>query len=101
MNDWLSVMSGYTTPEPTDGRAAVHHDDARAPCDTATPPGAQCPVNAKETRMDIKRHQVGPRMSQAVVHNNTVYLAGQVASDSAADDKGQTEQILKKIDEAL
>jgi enamine deaminase RidA (YjgF/YER057c/UK114 family) len=51
--------------------------------------------------MDIKRHQVGPRMSQAVVHNNTVYLAGQVASDGAADAKGQTEQVLKKIDDAL
>ena len=29
--------------------------------------------------MSIKRHGVGPRLSQAVVHGNTVYLAGQVA----------------------
>jgi len=27
----------------------------------------------------IKRLEAGPRMSQAVVHGNTVYLAGQVA----------------------
>ena len=51
--------------------------------------------------MSIKRHAVGPRLSQAVVHGNTVYLAGIVASDPSADAKGQTEQILKKIDEHL
>jgi enamine deaminase RidA (YjgF/YER057c/UK114 family) len=51
--------------------------------------------------MSIKRHKVGPRMSQAVVHGNTVYLAGQVAGDSSAGTKGQTEQILKQIDGLL
>ena len=33
--------------------------------------------------MTIKRIQTGPRMSQAVIHNKTVYLAGQVASGAA------------------
>ena len=51
--------------------------------------------------MSIKRHGVGPRLSQAVVHGNTVYLAGMVAADPSADAKGQTEQILKKIDDTL
>jgi enamine deaminase RidA (YjgF/YER057c/UK114 family) len=51
--------------------------------------------------MSIKRHQAGPRMSQAVVHGNTVYLAGQVAADPSAGAKGQTEQILKQIDGLL
>lgn len=51
--------------------------------------------------MSISRHGVGPRLSQAVVHGNTVYLAGMVATDPSADAKGQTEQILKKIDETL
>jgi enamine deaminase RidA (YjgF/YER057c/UK114 family) len=51
--------------------------------------------------MSIQRHQAGPRMSQAVVHGNTVYLAGQVADDASAPVKGQTEQILKKIDALL
>jgi enamine deaminase RidA (YjgF/YER057c/UK114 family) len=51
--------------------------------------------------MTIKRQNVGPRMSQAVVHDNTVYLAGLVASDPSAGVKGQTEQILAKIDELL
>jgi enamine deaminase RidA (YjgF/YER057c/UK114 family) len=50
--------------------------------------------------MEIKRHNLGPRMSQAVVHNSTVYLAGQVAGD-ATTVKGQTEQVLAKIDAAL
>lgn len=51
--------------------------------------------------MSIQRHQAGPRMSQAVVHGNTVYLAGQVADDASAPVKGQTEQVLKKIDALL
>ena len=50
--------------------------------------------------MNIKRHQIGPRMSQAVVHGNTVYLAGQVAGDEPTT-KAQTEAILKKIDALL
>ena len=50
--------------------------------------------------MSIKRHQPGPRMSAAVVHNNTVYLAGQVAGDQPTA-KGQTADILKKIDGLL
>ena|SRR5436309_11166774 len=51
--------------------------------------------------MSVKRHGVGPRLSQAVVHGDTVYLAGMVAADPSADAKGQTQQILKKIDETL
>jgi len=39
-------------------------------------------------------------MSAAVVHGNTVYVAGQVSGD-APTAKGQTEQILKKIDGLL
>ncbi|WP_404364073.1 RidA family protein [Marinobacter sp.] len=41
------------------------------------------------------------RMSQAVVHGNTVYLAGQVAADASAGMRGQTEQILQGIDQML
>ena len=51
--------------------------------------------------MTVTRHNVGPRMSQAVVHGDTVYLAGQVAADPSAGVKGQTEQVLKKIDGLL
>jgi enamine deaminase RidA (YjgF/YER057c/UK114 family) len=51
--------------------------------------------------MTIKRIKVGPRMSQAVVHGNTVYLAGQVADDPSADVGGQTRQILTKIEGLL
>lgn len=49
----------------------------------------------------IQRIQVGPRLSQAVVHGNTVYLAGIVADDAKADVPEQTRQILKKIDDLL
>ena len=51
--------------------------------------------------MTIDRRHVGPRMSQIVVHGDTVYLAGQVADDRSADVRGQTRQILDKIDRYL
>ena len=51
--------------------------------------------------MDITRHNPGPRMSQAVEHNGTVYLAGQVANDQNADIGEQTRQVLSKIDALL
>ena len=51
--------------------------------------------------MSIDRHNAGPRMSGAVVHGDTVYLAGQVARDGSTSVKAQTEQILKQIDELL
>ena len=35
--------------------------------------------------MTIERRHKGPRMSQIVVHNNTVYLAGIVGNDRDAD----------------
>ena len=51
--------------------------------------------------MTIDRRHTGPRMSQIVVHGDTVYLAGQVADDRSADVRGQTGQILAKIDRYL
>jgi enamine deaminase RidA (YjgF/YER057c/UK114 family) len=51
--------------------------------------------------MAIKRFETGPRMSQAVVHGNTVYLAGVVADDPKGDVRDQTKQILAKIDRLL
>ncbi len=49
----------------------------------------------------IKRIEVGPRMSQAVVHGQTVYLAGQVANDTSLDVTGQTREVLAEIDRLL
>ena len=49
--------------------------------------------------MTIKRFETGPRMSQAVVHNNTVYVAGQVAKGATVKD--QTTAIVKQIDSLL
>jgi enamine deaminase RidA (YjgF/YER057c/UK114 family) len=51
--------------------------------------------------MAVKRINAGPRMSQGVVHGNTVYLAGLTADDPSQDVKGQTQQILDKIDRLL
>ena len=51
--------------------------------------------------MAIKRINPGPRLSQAVVHGDTVYVAGQVAADTGADAAGQTRQILGAIENLL
>ncbi|CCD89543.1 conserved hypothetical protein [Bradyrhizobium sp. ORS 285] len=49
--------------------------------------------------MSIQRFEVGPRMSQVVVHGNTVYLAGVVAQKTAGESvTKQTEEILAIID---
>ena len=39
--------------------------------------------------MSIERIGVGPRMSQAVVHGDTIYLAGQVADKAAGKSVGE------------
>ena len=49
--------------------------------------------------MSIERIQSGPRMSQAVVHNKTVYLSGQVAEGASVT--LQTQVILSSIDRLL
>ena len=50
----------------------------------------------------IERLEIGPRMSQAVIHNGVVYLAGQVAADApGAPVKEQTKNILDRIDKLL
>jgi enamine deaminase RidA (YjgF/YER057c/UK114 family) len=55
--------------------------------------------------MSIERIEGGPRMSQAVIHNKTVYLAGQVASGAArapgTSVAVQTRDILASIDALL
>jgi len=51
--------------------------------------------------MSITRHHTNQRMSQIVIHGDTVYLAGQVATDSNADITVQTQQVLQKIDALL
>ncbi|WP_332698817.1 RidA family protein [Bosea sp. (in: a-proteobacteria)] len=52
--------------------------------------------------MSIKRIAPGPRMSKAVVHGDTVYLAGQVADKAAGKSVAeQTKEILGIIDGLL
>jgi len=51
--------------------------------------------------MSVQRINPGSRLSQAVVHGDTVYVAGLTADDTSQDVKGQTSQILAKIDALL
>jgi enamine deaminase RidA (YjgF/YER057c/UK114 family) len=49
---------------------------------------------------EIKRMNTAKRMSQVVVHNGTVYLAGQVGTPGASVEQ-QTRDILAKIEQLL
>ena len=52
--------------------------------------------------MSIRRLHTGPRMSQAVIHGDTIYLAGQVADQAKGRSVAeQTKEILATIDRLL
>ncbi|MCB1971503.1 MAG: RidA family protein [Geminicoccaceae bacterium] len=52
--------------------------------------------------MTIERMETGDRMSQIVIHNDTVYLAGQVAQNAPNGSVAeQTKDILARIDGLL
>ena len=51
--------------------------------------------------MTIQRMQTQKRMSKIVIHNNTVYLCGQVAEDSTKGIGEQTQTMLDKVDALL
>lgn len=51
--------------------------------------------------MTIQRTQTQKRMSKIVIHNNTVYLCGQVAEDSTKGIGEQTQTMLDKVDALL
>jgi enamine deaminase RidA (YjgF/YER057c/UK114 family) len=50
--------------------------------------------------MQISRHHVGPRMTQMVIHGDTIYLCGQTAEGIEGAGE-QTRAILAKIDALL
>lgn len=50
--------------------------------------------------MTIRRIDVGARMSDIVIHNNTVYLAGQVGAPGASVTE-QTKAVLASVDALL
>jgi enamine deaminase RidA (YjgF/YER057c/UK114 family) len=51
--------------------------------------------------MSISRFHVGKRLSDMVVHNQTVYLAGQVPETLDTDITTQTREVLAQIDKLL
>ena len=51
--------------------------------------------------MAVIRLHVGARLSEAAIHNGTVYLAGQIAEDTDQDITGQTREVLGHIDRLL
>ncbi len=50
---------------------------------------------------EIKRVNVGKRLSDVAVFNGIAYLAGQVPDDASLDIEGQTRQVLATIDRLL
>jgi len=51
--------------------------------------------------MHIERLHVGKRLSEIAIHNGTVYLAGQIAEDTAQDIAGQTREVLGHVERLL
>jgi enamine deaminase RidA (YjgF/YER057c/UK114 family) len=49
----------------------------------------------------IERLDSGEILSQATIHNGVAYICGQTATDRSADIKGQTAEVLAKIDDRL
>ncbi len=50
---------------------------------------------------EIIRKETNQRMSRIVIHNETVYLCGQVAKEMVPDVGQQTRTMLEKVDELL
>lgn len=51
--------------------------------------------------MSIIRKSTTQRVSKVVIHNNTVYLSGQVANDISEDVVGQSKSALANVDHFL
>ncbi|WP_286784647.1 MULTISPECIES: RidA family protein [Pseudomonas] len=51
--------------------------------------------------MSIQRLRTEKRLNEIVIHNGTVYLAGQLADDYAGDIRAQTRETLASIDRFL
>lgn len=49
----------------------------------------------------IERQQTQQRMSRIVIHNDTIYLCGQVCKDATQGIREQTATMLEKVDELL
>src|SRR5438067_2365185 len=50
---------------------------------------------------DIRRIDARPRLSEASIYGERMYLSGLIADDTTADVDGQTKQMLDKIDTLL
>ena len=51
--------------------------------------------------MSIARIDSGDILSQVIIHDGIAYVCGQAAGDRSADIKGQTAEVLAKIDDRL
>lgn len=51
--------------------------------------------------MSIQRIDTVKRRSEVVVHNNTIYIGGQVATNPQGDIEAQTREVLEAIDMLL
>lgn len=51
--------------------------------------------------MSIQRQDTKQRMSRVVIHNDTIYLCGQVSKDATQGIADQTATMLEKVDDLL
>ncbi|MNJ27581.1 2-aminomuconate deaminase [compost metagenome] len=51
--------------------------------------------------MNIERFAVVKRRADMVIHDNTVYIGGQVAEDTSGDIEAQTQEVLNTVERLL
>jgi enamine deaminase RidA (YjgF/YER057c/UK114 family) len=82
------------------GVRPVQKDAPRHSPRTGQDAGPAGPIEERSRIMTVTRIGVGPRMSEAVIHNGTVYVAGQVGKPGA-DVRTQAKQALAEVDRIL
>jgi enamine deaminase RidA (YjgF/YER057c/UK114 family) len=82
-----------------EGQGGSRYDNAAT---NHTRAGQAFAASFRENSMTIQRFETGARMSQAVVHGDTVYLAGIVANNAGGESvTRQTQDVLATIDSHL
>jgi enamine deaminase RidA (YjgF/YER057c/UK114 family) len=51
--------------------------------------------------LPVRRIDPGPRLSEATIHDDRMYLSGMIPEDTSQDTAGQTRQVLAEIDALL
>ena len=97
---WARKTATSTAPRRSGGFSGSFRESSKRSQWRLTRPRAKkSSTENREDHMTIQRFDTGPRMSQVVIHGDTIYLAGVVASNVAGESvTRQTQDVLSIID---